>query len=95
MKKQIKRLKSKIKMTNKAIQLFLQQTIKNYNNMKSKIEKIWFLAILLTLAACGSTKVSVDRPAAGTQTTITVTTNNPITTEVNPTTDLNLKGNQQ
>lgn len=59
-----------------------------------------FLALnlsLIVLSSCGSTRVSVDKPAAGTTTTITVTTNNPITTEVNPTTnaDLNLKGTKQ
>lgn len=49
-------------------------------------------ASLVSLCSCGSTRVSVEKPAAGTQTTITVTTNNPITTTVNPTTtsDLNL-----
>lgn len=46
-------------------------------------------AVLLT--SCGSTKVAVSKPAEGTSTTITVTTNNPISTNVNPTTNLNQK----
>lgn len=51
------------------------------------------LTALLTslgMTSCGSTRVNVDRPAAGTSTTITVTTNNPITTEVNPQTNPNI-----
>lgn len=59
-----------------------------------KKTKLLIISILL-LSSCGSTKVSVDRPAAGTQTTITVTTNNPITTEVNPQTELNYKGKEK
>lgn len=46
------------------------------------------LAAGLGLTSCGSTKVTVDKPASGTQTTITVTTNNPISTDVNPSIDL-------
>lgn len=55
------------------------------------------LISIIILSSCGSTKVSVSQPAEGTSTTITVTTNNPITTEVNPTTtaELNTKGNRQ
>lgn len=48
------------------------------------------LTALLTslgMTSCGSTKVLVDKPQQGTQTTITVTTNNPITTDVNPNTN--------
>lgn len=77
-------LNKRIAKTNKAIQLFLKQTLKNYKSMKKKLKVIWLLAIVFAMASCGSTKVAVERPAAGTQTTITVTTNNPISTEVNP-----------
>lgn len=38
------------------------------------------------LTSCGTTKVTVSKPENGTNTTITVTTNNPISTEVNPNT---------
>ena len=48
-----------------------------------------FFATLLCVA-CGTTKVSVQKPAEGTSTTITVTTNNPITTTTNPATDVKL-----
>lgn len=43
-------------------------------------------AILATLGAtsCGVTKATISKPAEGTQTTITITTNNPITTDINP-----------
>lgn len=47
-----------------------------------KVIIIMTFAIIAT--SCGSTRVSVDKPAQGTTTTITVTTNNPISTEVNP-----------
>lgn len=75
----------------KRINKFLLQTYKNYTKMKADIKKIIAsLLILVVLTACGSTRVSVDRPSQGTSTTITVTTNNPITTEVNPNVDANV-----
>ena len=64
---------------------------------KVKIKKIWnkiakriIKAICtgltsLLIISCGSTKVLVDKPQQGTSTTITVTTNNPITTNTSPT----------
>lgn len=48
-------------------------------------------AICAILTSCGSTKVSVSKPAEGTSTTITVTTNNPITTNVEPNLNFNEK----
>lgn len=36
------------------------------------------------LAGCGVTKATISKPAEGTSTTITITTNNPISTNVNP-----------
>lgn len=53
-----------------------------------KSNLLWLLLMAASVSSCGSTKVSVEKPAAGTQTTITVTTNNPITTEVNPQTEM-------
>lgn len=38
----------------------------------------------LFLSSCGTTKAYISRPAEGTQTTITITTNNPISTQVSP-----------
>lgn len=73
----------------KIIKTFIKQTLKNYNSMKKKLNALFLLTILLALSSCGSTKVLVDKPASGTQTTITVTTNNPITTDVSPKTNLN------
>lgn len=42
------------------------------------------LAAVLGLTSCGTTKATISKPAEGTQTTITITTNNPITTNTNP-----------
>lgn len=39
--------------------------------------------------SCGVTKATISRPAEGTTTTVTITTNNPITTDVTP--ELNSK----
>lgn len=39
------------------------------------------------LSACGVTKAYIKQPREGSSTTITITTNNPLTTEVNTTTD--------
>lgn len=43
-------------------------------------------AVLTTLGvtSCGITKATISKPAEGTQTTITITTNNPISTNVSP-----------
>lgn len=87
--KTLKKKLRKVQRALKRIKLFLNQTTKNYVSMKKAIAKIMFLlGITITVIACGSTKVSVDRPSQGTCTTITVTTNNPITTEVNPNVEL-------
>lgn len=43
----------------------------------------------LFLSSCGTTKVAVSKPEQGTSTTITVTTNNPVTTNLEPNTTLN------
>ncbi len=47
-------------------------------------------AVLTTLGvtSCGVTKATISKPAEGTQTTITITTNNPISTNVSPTVKL-------
>ena len=73
--------------------------------MKKKTKQMWkrirkrihkaicaFFATLLCVA-CGTTKAVVKQPAEGTYTQITITTNNPITTNVDPKTDatINLK----
>lgn len=38
----------------------------------------------MSLCSCGVTKATIARPAEGTHTTITITTNNPISTDVAP-----------
>ncbi len=47
-------------------------------------------AVLTTLGvtSCGVTKATISKPAEGTQTTITITTNNPISTNVSPAVEL-------
>lgn len=42
----------------------------------------------LSLSSCGVTKATIARPAEGTHTTITITTNNPISTDVTPNVNL-------
>lgn len=38
----------------------------------------------LMFSSCGVTKAWISRPAEGTQTTVTITTNNPISTDIAP-----------
>lgn len=40
--------------------------------------------VALVLCSCGVTKATISRPAEGTTTTITISTNNPISTDVSP-----------
>lgn len=47
--------------------------------------------VSLTLASCGVTRASISRPAEGTVTTITISTNNPISTDVSPNVTLETK----
>ena len=49
------------------------------------------LVMSLSLVSCGVTKAYIQRPAEGTTTTVTITTNNPISTNTTPTVDLNSK----
>lgn len=45
------------------------------------------ISAVFGFTSCGMTKAVVDKPAEGTSTTITITTNNPMTTTVNPNTN--------
>ena len=49
---------------------------------------IGLAAALLGLTSCGTTRATITKPAEGTSTTITITTNNPITTTTTPTVQL-------
>ena len=49
------------------------------------------IALSLGFSSCGVTKAYIQRPAEGTTTTVTITTNNPITTNTSPNTNLNQK----
>lgn len=64
------------------------------NNIKKAIYGVLtalvaLAAAVLGLTSCGTTRASISKPAEGTTTTITITTNNPITTNTNP--NLNIK----
>lgn len=48
------------------------------------------LAAFFGLNSCGVTKAYISQPKDGSQATITIQTNNPISTEVNPQTSLNM-----
>lgn len=60
---------------------------------KEAYRKLWYIITALIAAigaalgftSCGVTKATISRPSEGTSTTITITTNNPITTNVDPT----------
>lgn len=41
-------------------------------------------AAIFGLTSCGTTRATIAKPAEGSYTTITITTNNPITTNTNP-----------
>lgn len=51
------------------------------------------VAATLSMSSCGITRATIARPASGSSTTITITTNNPITTDVSP--DVDLSGNSK
>lgn len=63
------------------------------NLLKEILKAIIYVltAVLTTMGvtSCGVTKATIARPAEGTHTTITITTNNPITTDVSPNVELN------
>lgn len=45
----------------------------------------------ITLQSCGVTSARISRPAEGTTTTVTITTNNPMSTTVNPNTNAEIQ----
>lgn len=65
---------------------------KTLKKMREQIYKAIcaFFATLLCVA-CGTTKAVVSNPENGTYTTITITTNNPISTNVDPNTNAEIK----
>jgi hypothetical protein len=92
LKKTLKRVNNFLKKHNKALQKFIKNILKTLQTYRNDMKKITFLlAVTIMAAACGSTKVLVDKPATGTQTTITVTTNNPISTNIDADASANLK----
>lgn len=49
------------------------------------------LAYVIALCSCSVTKATIKGANEGTTTTVTITTNNPVTTETTPTVELNRK----
>lgn len=59
--------------------------MKSLQNLFLALVKCFYICLLTNvLVGCGVTKATISKPASGTQTTITITTNNPISTNVNP-----------
>ena len=50
----------------------------------TRTRRIYLAMLACVLSSCGVTKATISKPAEGTTTTITITTNNPITTDVTP-----------
>lgn len=71
-----------------------KKTKKQLKTMATEIIKIIIVSIAamlgVTLQSCGVTKATINKPAAGTYTTVTITTANPMTTNVQP--NLEMKG---
>lgn len=59
--KTLKKLQRRLKQTNKAVQLFINQTKKNYQSMRKKLKKIWVIAGVLILAAICMQSCNVTR----------------------------------
>lgn len=56
---------------------------------KNNLVSYFLISILFAVfCSCGVTKATISKPAEGTQTTITITTNNPMTTNVSPNVEL-------
>ena len=63
--------------------------MKRFSNLQLAFVKLLYIFFLTSvLAGCGVTKATISKPAEGTQTTITITTNNPISTNVSPSVEL-------
>lgn len=85
----LKKTIQKIQKTIKCIFTLFNQIYKCMKTTKNKIHKIWLMIFaVFCLISCGVTKATISKPAQGTQTTITITTNNPITTNVDPSVEL-------
>lgn len=85
----LKKTIRKIQKTIKCIFTLFNQIYKCMKTTTNKIHKIWLMmSVVFCLMSCGVTKATISKPAQGTQTTITITTNNPITTNVDPSVEL-------
>lgn len=52
--------------------------------MKRVFLSLFLVMFSLLVSSCGVTSARISKPAQGTTTTVTITTNNPITTDVSP-----------
>lgn len=83
--------KKTLKKMHKAFKSYADRERKSITTLFRALSKSFALLIgVVVCISCGSTKVQVSKPAQGTCTTITVTTNNPITTNVEPNTNTKL-----
>lgn len=89
-KNNFKQFVKKTKKTINVIKNYFKQLVNNTKKLFEKMKTIWkptvTIAILCFLCSCGTTRATISKPAEGTVTTITITTNNPI--ETTPTIDL-------
>lgn len=86
----------KIKQTKKALQTWWKKHKANNEKFANALHKIWlgmFLFMCLSYCGCGTTKLTatIHQPQDGTQNTITITTNTPISTDVQPNTNVEFK----
>ena len=62
----------------------MKQKKVNVSARKRRLILTLVVMVCLTLVSCGTTRATISRPAEGTTTTITISTNNPISTDVAP-----------
>lgn len=71
----------------------IKSLLKNNEFLKAlkdvAVAVVAMVSLAISLTSCGVTKATIQRPAEGTVTTVTITTNNPITTNTTP--NVNLK----
>lgn len=90
-KENLKSLHKKLKKTINAIKSYFKSLRTTTKKLFEKMKTIWkptatAIIIALIMCSCGTTRATISKPAEGTTTTITISTNNPIHTT--PTIDL-------
>ena len=91
-KKKIRNVKQKTKNVYKKHVKRFKKMYKLTKTYLENMKKYFYLSLIIvavTFASCSTTKASVKGLAEGTTTTITITTNNPVTTNTTPNVELN------